>query len=94
LDSWETGSEAVKAIVRPSGDQANPPTPVSALVSRTASPPSGLMTKSWDLSSARLEVKAIHRPSGDQAGPDADFLPRVSWKARPVATSASQIWVT
>ena len=52
------------------------------------------MTKSWDLSSDRLEVKAIHRPSGDQVGSDEDFFPRVSWIVSPEPASASQIWVT
>ncbi len=94
LASSGTGSFAVKAIARPSGDQSNPPTPVSHLVSWTASPPSGLMTKIWDLSSARLDVNAIHAPSGDQAGPPDDFLPRVSWIALPEAASTSQIWLT
>ena len=84
----------MKAIVLPSGDQSKPPTPVSDLVNWTASPPSGRMAKSWDLSSTRDEVKAIQRPSGDQVGSDEDFLPRVSWMTSPDATSASQIWVT
>ena len=78
----------MNAIVLPSGDHSKPPTPVSDLVSWTASPPSGRMAKIWDLSSTRLEVKAIQRPSGDQVGSDEDFLPRVSWIDPPDATSS------
>ena len=81
-------------MAAPSGDQSYPLTPVSDLVIWIASPPSGLITKIWDLSSTRLETKAIQRPSGDHDGPVADFLPRVSWIDVPAAASASQTWVT
>src|SRR6188474_2368368 len=78
-------------MVRLSSDHAKLLMAVSDLVSCIASPPSGLITKIWFLSSMRLLVKASHSPFGDQRGLVDDLSPRVSCSglccSPPVSTS-------
>ncbi len=82
----------VKATEEPSGDQANPPTPLLTSVSISASPPSARMSQRLFLPE-RSETKASHRPSGDHLGFSDDFSPRVNGKLPDPSAAASQICV-
>ena len=84
----------MNAICLPSGDHSKPPTPFSAFVSWTASPPSGRMANSCGLSPARALVNASHASRATTSCPVDDLSPRVSWNVRLEATSATQICVT
>ena len=82
------------AICLASDDHSKAPTPFSAFVSWTASPPSGLMANSCGLSPARALLNVSHAESGDHVCPVDDLSPRVSWNVRLEETSATQICVT
>src|SRR5439155_25322987 len=75
-----------------SGSHSGSDTASGRLVTRRASPPATGSTHSCAPFS-RVETKASVRPSGDQRGCRSEPGPTVSWRADPLATSASQIRV-
>src|SRR5829696_5575603 len=92
--SSDFGSDIVKAMERPSGDQLKLPTALFTSVRGSASPPFMFRRYRLFLLSLRVDVKAIQFPSGDHFGFVDDFSPYVSCTCCLVARLAIQICVT
>ena len=89
---WGGAASAVKAMVRPSGDRSNVPTPWGRSVSCSASPPSSAMRYTC-CTSERVERKKTDLPSGANRGVESSPASPVRRRGRPprVETCHSEV---